>query len=674
MRKITMRKNKVLTAIACISLLFSFSCKKEYGYDFENGYNTENIDDTINVKLDTSSDKIDYSKYTQARLFPGLMSEEEPRLEDYVVSIDLNYEEIRSSDLRISVAPGNWQSTGVYAPTGELITIEVPAGVYGLTAQIGAHVATGTADIDFPQRDAEIFNRQVLFPGKNKLRNLYGGLIYILPARPVGRIVDLSFTGVAKAPSFKLGETTNEEWHEMVENSTVPWFELESRWICFTLETAKLKDYPIDDPTELMEAWDKSIGEGYWEWTGMKEGDPDIRHRAPFNKWRIVHDVLFKDGVAQVSGYPVRARNNGSYFKQATQLEDVKFLNWGTYHEIGHNMQMGSTWSFNGNEEVTNNLFHFNVSLINGQQSYKIAEVWHKAVPYIEEGKSKSGLNWDAIDNADYGYKSNGHDIRLMMWAQIFERYGYDFMTYIYKRGREARFTSANNQSKVDFFYEALSEFTETDMEPYLNHWGLFPSSVSKKYINEEKAYPILTRDVWNFNPVDGTGGINIIIPQLDKAGWTASANTGENNRNVSNVIDGDFASMWINCFGGNTCHPDSNLKPPASGAFTFEIELDIQEAQTAEGFVWVQRSDQPNYQYKNHVKRVTVEVSTDGVNYDDLGSYDLEYGISTVGKELFIPFHNNGVKETFRYIKFSFERADIDDDVNAAVGEIGLF
>ncbi|ULT26019.1 M60 family metallopeptidase [Sphingobacterium sp. E70] len=114
---------------------------------------------------------------------------------------------------------------------------------------------------------------------------------------------------------------------------------------------------------------------------------------------------------------------------------------------------MGSTWSFAGNGEVTNNLFHFKVSRIFGHQSYKIAEVWSAAVPYIAEPKSKTGgINWASMDVDGNKYKSKSSDIRLMMWAQILERYGYDFMTYIYKRGRDARFTSVNDQSKVDFF------------------------------------------------------------------------------------------------------------------------------------------------------------------------------------------------------------------------------
>ncbi|NGM62155.1 hypothetical protein G5B30_09535 [Sphingobacterium sp. SGG-5] len=672
-----MKGIKNITWMALGLVIMMVSCSKEYGYNFENGYNSGEYEDTVDVDIDTDPFKIDYSKYTQARLFPGLIAEDEPRLEEFLVQIDLDYEEISSRDLRISVAPGAWQSTGVYAPAGELIVIDVPMGVYGLTAQISPHVATSTDGIDFPRRDAVIFNRQTLFPGKNYMRNLYGGLIYIIPARPLGRIIDLYFTGVAKAPSFKLngpGATTNEEWQAMVDNTTVPWFELEGDRIVFTMETEKLKNNPIPDPTELMETWDRAIREGYWDWTGMTEGNPDIRHRAPFNKWRIVHDVLFRPGVAQVSGYPVRAGNTENYFRQATTVDAVKNSNWGTYHELGHNMQMGSTWSFAGNGEVTNNVFHFGVSwLVFGQQSYKIAEVWHKAVPYIAETKSKDGanaMNWAALDLSDNKYKSQAHDIRLMMWAQILEKYGYDFWTYIYKRGREARFTSANDQSKVDFFYEALSEFTETDMEPYLNQWGLYVSAVSKRYVSETKGFPLLDRQVWNFNPVTRTGGDELYLPEINKEGWAVITTSSQKSYPAIQLIDDNASTIWHSCYG-DCGNPGNGSIPPSSDDVTWDITIDLGSAKSLNGFVLNQRNTD---HLKNSPTKITLYVSADGVNYTELG----EYPLSVSPEKQAIYFESNREAKSFRYAKFIIKRIDLYGfglgEKNTALAELGFF
>lgn len=668
----------ILVLIGLLNVVYS--CRKDRLSPADNGYSSGEYQDTVNVNIDTNRFKIDYSKYTQARLFPGLMDPKEPRLENYLVQVDLKYEEISSFNLRISVAPGAWQSTGVYAPAGELIVIDVPEGVYGLSAQIGPHVSASLDGIEFPARDAVISSQTNLFPGKNYMRNLYGGLIYIIPSRPLGRIVDLHFSGVAKAPSFKLsgpGAITNDEWKALVAKSTVPWFELEGDRIVFTMQTEKLKKYGIEDPTELMKTWDKAIREGYWDWTGMTEGNVDIRHRAPFNKWRIVHDVLFKPGVAQVSGYPVRATANDNYFKQAVSVEGVKNSNWGTFHELGHNMQMGSTWNFDGNGEVTNNLFHFKVSKIFGHQSYKIAEVWNSAVPYIAAvkavGVAKDSINWASMDVVGNTYKSRAHDIRLMMYAQIFEKYGYGFMTYIYKRGREARFVSVNNQSKIDFFYEALCEYTEKDMEPYLNKWGLYVSAVSKRYVSEEKGFPLLDRRVWNFNPVTRTGGDEMAYQLLSKSGWIAMTNSADEKRPSANLIDGDLNSIWHPCTG--SCEPGTIIRP-ATGPFTWVIDIDTKKMNTAKGFTLVQRPGTGNEQ-NNHSKFVTLEVSDDGKNFRTLGRYPLAYGTEAKGVEQYILFNSYGRTETFRYARFNVQRADLVGNINtenAVYAELGFF
>lgn len=480
--------------IICLSavVVSMISCSKDK-VEYANGYDTESKEDTLNVQIDTNKNYINKSKFTQARVFPGLVGEGVPRLKDYKVDIDLNYIAVPPSDLRISVTPGSWQSTSMYAPAGELFEINVPEGVYGLVALVGAHVANNPDGIPVPQRDLDIAISQNLFPGKNLLRNLYGGLVYILPSAPLGKVVQLSFTGTVKAPSFKLGVTDPVKWQEEIKTSKVPWFELEGNRIVFTLQTEKAKRLGVDNPKELMEVWDQSIKGAYWDWTGLTEGNPNPKHRAPFNKWRIVHDVLFKASVAQVSGYPVRARANDSYFEQATSIEDVKYKNWGTYHELGHNMQQNSTWNISAyTGEVTNNLFHFRVSKLHGKQSYKIAEIWNKGIAQKFIG---SGVKWNTTFDDHL-------DIRLIFYAQIFERYGYEFMTYLYTRARNARFTSANDQSKNDFFFEALCEYTKINMLPFFDKWGWTISEVSKKYVTEELGYPVLTEQVWLSNPV----------------------------------------------------------------------------------------------------------------------------------------------------------------------------
>src|SRR5699024_8612231 len=156
----------------------------------------------------------------------------------------------------------------------ELIVIEVPEGVYGLQAQIGAHTDNLTGK-DPLKRDPVIYNRKQLFPGTNYVRNLYGGHVYILPPRPLGKTITVAFSGTVKGPDLFLGKPTDAEWKAMIASTSVPFFELVGKRIVFTLEVEKLRSHPIESPTELMELWDKTIKEAYWDWTGMTEGNPD---------------------------------------------------------------------------------------------------------------------------------------------------------------------------------------------------------------------------------------------------------------------------------------------------------------------------------------------------------------------------------------------------------------
>jgi hypothetical protein len=464
----------------------AFGCTKNYGIQFPDGTTDDNHPvDTFDVAIDTSKFKIDRSQFIAARSFPGLVGIQEPRLKDYKVNLDLDYVQVKANDLRISVAPGGYFSTGLYAPAGELITIDVPEGIYLLQAQLGAHTDNLTGKESL-QRAPIIYTRQQLFPGKNYVRNLYGGTIWIIPYRSLGRKVELTFTGAVKSPDFVLGETTDAEWKAMIEKTTVPWFELRSKRLIFTLPTNKLKNFPIPSPRALMQAWDDEILHGYWEWYGLSETTTDVRNRNPTLPWRDVHDIQPSVG-AQHSGYPVVAMATDGYFQQAITLDLVVGSNWGTYHEIGHNMQMGSTWSWPELGEVSNNLFSLKIT---NRHGYK-----HSIYKRIMPG----AIAFTTPVNATKSFTTATLDDRMGMFIQIFERYGFDFMTYLCTEARMARFGANNDQDKKDFFYERLSEFTKKDMEPFMKQWGLYPSSVSKNKISAQ--FPLLTEQVWLLDP-----------------------------------------------------------------------------------------------------------------------------------------------------------------------------
>src|SRR5699024_5571215 len=139
-------------------------------------------------------------------------------------------------------------------------------------------------------RDPLIINKVALFPGKNYIRNLYGGPLFIVASRAIGRTVTLSISGAVKSPDFVLGETTDAEWKQMISKTTVPWFELRGKHVIFDLPVTKLHSYPLNNPTELMKAWDSVIVQDYNKWYGLSDHPSDPRDLAPQLSWRVVQD------------------------------------------------------------------------------------------------------------------------------------------------------------------------------------------------------------------------------------------------------------------------------------------------------------------------------------------------------------------------------------------------
>ncbi|MBC9932280.1 M60 family metallopeptidase [Chitinophaga qingshengii] len=471
-----------------LCLLFAtMGCSKKYGYDFKNGFETEPKKDTVTMDLDTSMYKVDRSQYTQARVFPGMMDVTEPRLKDYKITLNLAYMQVRSGDLRVSVTPQPYFSTGLFAPAGELLTIDVPEGIYGLQANVGAHT-DNLAGVSPLKRAEIIYTRTQLFPGRNYIRNLYGGTIWIIAARSLDKTVTLNVSGAAKSADFVLGETTDADWLEQVKKTTVPWLELRGKRMVLTIPKDRLQRYPLESPTLLMQEWDKVIALDYNQWLGLSDTATDIRHLAPQLPWRIVMDVQPVVGYAH-SGFPVVCMMDDNWFRQITSADALTHgANWGAFHEIGHNMQQGGVWSWPELGEVSNNLYSFKVDKRNG----------------IRRGNFNTaiaiGLPFAATVSATKKY-ADLTDLtgRLAPFIQIFEKYGYGFFTELHIRARNARFTSINTQDKVDFFYECLCDYTTKDMEPFMNAWGLYISNISKGKMSAK--YPLLTEQVWKYDP-----------------------------------------------------------------------------------------------------------------------------------------------------------------------------
>lgn len=592
-----------LTKIFGLSVLLAFTACKKYGYEIEDGY-PDDSQNTAEGTIDTNMKVIDKSMYAKARVFPGLVDQAEPRVKDAQFTLDLNFTDQTAQNLRISVAPSPQYSTGYYAAPGELIKIIVPAGIEGLVVQIGAH--TDNLAGKFPLlRDPVVYSRKQLVSGVNYVRNLYGGHIYILASFAYPNPITFTISGAVVSPDFILGKSNDAEWVAQVKASQVPWLELRAKSVIFTIPRDKVmatfnSSEPFTNPTAVFTRWNDVFDLDYNAWMGLSENAADIRDRAPQSQWRGILDIQLSAGYGH-SGFPFVGLNDAYWFASFTSLKSITTSSgqWGTYHEFGHNCQQGSIWSWSTLGETTNNLFSFKVANRIGA-NYNIlhpsvSSGFPEAVAYASAAGAK---NFDT--DAFMTDKDKGPFRKMTPFVQILEKYGYGAMTHLYIEARHAPRLNSNDITKHNFVYEKLSDYTQTDLGPFFDAWGILTSIAVRDKVAAK--YPQLNTQLWTYNPLNKTGGTAVIVPQI----FSVSSNQSTEG-SPANMLDGNTATYW---------HSQYSPAPSAAQSYPFNIVLNQGNRVSAKGMYFFPRNSTAQ-----RPKDIEVFVSNDNSNFVSVGT-----------------------------------------------------
>jgi hypothetical protein len=512
-------------------------------------------------------------------------------------------------------------STGYYAAPGELVIIDVPAGQNSLLVQIGAWTYDASA-VQNAQRDPIIYSKTSLSPGRNYMRNLYGGPIYIIPQIPQNTPVPITFSNVVKMPDFIYGQTSEAAFQAAIRSSCTPWLELRSENIIFTLPRQFFIDRSVTDINGLIKEWNDAIKYDYYEWEGLKEvlsANDDPVDQAPLLPWRVVQDITLPPGAGGVAGYPFRAQYGYGWFDEFTDHDYLKnAASWGTFHEIGHNNQQGKYWSWGSLGETTNNLFIFKnakrLGVYPAKHTFPVDDLAGKITPAVAWATTAPGSrNFDGGDAA-----INDPFARLAPFLQIFNKipanwgyngqpWGWDFMPYLYRRARRAVRESTSDQQKRDFFYEAICDFTQKDWLPFFQQWGIAVSTNLAARMAAQ--YPMMRQKVWEYNPITQTGGDAPYYIPLTRTGWTITASTEETAQEsgaATNLLDGSLTTYWHSRWSSN------------AGAPPHVLTVDMKTAQSILG---VQIAQRPNGATgtSRPVKNVRVEISENGTTWTEV-------------------------------------------------------
>jgi hypothetical protein len=356
-----------------------------------------------------------------------------------------------------------WQSTGVYAPPGEIIRVRVSSRDIrrGLRIQIGCHSDNllGAEEAENWKRFPVLTTSVSVTRNETQIASPFGGLVYVCtpggPATDKDRI-HVEVSGAVEAPFYRLGETTKAEW-ERIRQAPAPWGELACRTVTLSVPAEHLRN--LDDPEKLMQIWEKIIDDQDWLASLPKRTT---------NPERLVPDVQLSLGYMH-SGYPVMCHANPS----AKDMVDINHLttngDWGFFHEYGHNHQRGE-WTFSGFGETTCNLFAlYNMETIAGK----------------ERGEGNPDLKRLLAEKLADPHGARGSDHYLAIYLPVIREFGWESLRKTFaeynkpdtqaekrmKRRIAASHSKARQKSQSALEAEEAKS-DERNKEIFVRHWS----------------------------------------------------------------------------------------------------------------------------------------------------------------------------------------------------------
>ncbi|WP_137646719.1 lipoprotein metalloprotease SslE [Escherichia albertii] len=298
---------------------------------------------------------------------------------------------------------GNMQSTGLWAPAQQDVSIQSTANVPVTVTVALADDLTGREKhevaLNRPPRVTKTYTLEA--NGTVTFKVPYGGLIYIKGNSSNNESANFTFTGVVKAPFYKDGKWKNEL------SSPAPLGELESGSFVYTTPKNNLNasNYKggLEQFAKDLDTFASSMNDFYGR------NDESGSHRMftyealTGHKHRFTNDVQISIGDAH-SGYPVM---NSSFSPNSTTLPTTPLNDWLIWHEVGHNAAE-TPLTVPGATEVANNVLALYMQDRYLGKMNRVADDITVAPEYLKESKGQAWARGGAGD-------------RLLMYAQLKE-------------------------------------------------------------------------------------------------------------------------------------------------------------------------------------------------------------------------------------------------------------
>ncbi|NRF39371.1 M60 family metallopeptidase [Pedobacter foliorum] len=367
-------------------------------------------------------------------------------------------------------------STGLYVAAGEKVKITIPKSYLSehLEAQIGLHDDDVTGLDELTRIGVDLTKKFVLDKETTEIYSPFGGLLLINVGDTTKlRLIKVQVEGAVKAPYFKLGETTEEEWNATTKNNPAPWAELATNNIVLTVPSYRIRN--LNNPVKLMKFWDE-----------VMDADADL---AIISKKRVHQERIIVD--RQVAyGYMFTMYNKIVVpDDQSTEwMLDADFIrshgSWGAFHELGHRHQFWGL-DYPGTGEVTVNLFTMYVydkvlkkGLYNHDDLPDLAAVTKRVKKYLANDPSYAKWSEDPF-------------LALCMYIQIIDHFGWDAIigaNTIYRNLPKDQYPKTD-QDKIDLWFETICKTTNSDLTRFFDVWKLPVSEKAKEQAKKYKSW-----------------------------------------------------------------------------------------------------------------------------------------------------------------------------------------
>lgn len=404
-----------------------------------------------------------YDEVTEAAAasdFPGAVAQEATR-GTITRTVDATWAG-RDSDFVYAGATADlWLSTGAYAAPAEAVTLTVPDTWVdqGLELQIGAHADTLWSKEEL-WRAPELVRTDPVDTTQTTAASGFGGPVYLrVPAGTELGSGEITVAGALAMPRFVHGETDPADWEAWLDAAEVPWAEVETEHLIFTLPTHDLTELQVTDPSEVLDLW-ATVMDAQADLAGVSRD----RSRPE----RMVLDRQISAGWMH-SGYPIMGHLEST--AELTHLDTLTWDGaWGPLHELGHNHQLDPL-ILPGTTEATCNLFS-----VHGSEE----------VLGISRNDAHPSLSPDSRADRIEEYLAGGANfsadwsvwVALETYLQLQEAFGWEPIMEVHAQFVEmpASERPSSDQARIDALVEATSLATERDLRDFYTAWG-FPFS-----------------------------------------------------------------------------------------------------------------------------------------------------------------------------------------------------